>query len=278
MNEPLQAASQNKKPWWTVIGNIGAVVGIISLPLSLWLYFASVVSPGLTFRVNPAKAVVVKSGQSSRLRVTLNGKPVKTDITAAQVAVWNSGRAPIARSSVLEGLVITTPPNVPILEASIRKSTRGISNVRLDTTQISKGRLRVGWQILEKNDGAVIQIVYAGSPNANINARAAIIGQSSIYQSSYSEVPDDLSGKVPAQVAVGIIGLFVLGFMVGGRRSIQKQMEELGEKPDPSVRVIAVIETIFIVCCVFLIIFGVIRILPGAEILFPQTARPPFDI
>jgi hypothetical protein len=277
MNDPVQVAPQKTKPWWTVVGNIASVLGIIGLPLSIWLYFASVVSPGLTFRVNSDRAVVVKSGQSSRLRVTLNGKPVATDITAAQVEVWNSGRAPISRSDILERLVISTPPNVPILEASLRKSTRQVSKIRLDTSQIAKGKVGVGWQIMEKGDGAIIQIVYAGSPNTNITARASVIGQKGIYRST-SETKRSLrvSGIfISILVSTVFAGCY---FVYSLHRDFVEQQKARGIKMTAFDRIIPSMLLFCVVGAAIIMIFLVFLFLPGSEILFPQTTRSPFDI
>lgn len=86
---------------------------------------------------------------------------------------------------MLRPLVIQTENSVPILEVKIRKMTRDVVGLRLDESQCKQGQLSVSWDILEKNDGGIVQIIYAGSPDINITAQATLEGQKNIIDYSY---------------------------------------------------------------------------------------------
>jgi hypothetical protein len=138
----------------------------------------------LTFSVNPARTVVVNTKQSSRLSVAFDGEPVRTDLTAVQVAFWNDGNESIRKSNNLKPLVIATENGVPILEATVLKVSRDVSQITLDLSSIRDGRITVNWDILEQNDGAVIQIIYAGSPTVVISAQAVVETQGEVNSST----------------------------------------------------------------------------------------------
>ena len=120
---------------------------------------------------------MVKSGTASSLSANFNGKAITTDITATQIAIWNAGRMPIKRADVLKPVIITLPVAVPILEASLRKVSRDVTNVTLDETAPARNQVGVQFDILERNDGCVIQLIYAGLPDAPITVSGVIIGQ-----------------------------------------------------------------------------------------------------
>jgi hypothetical protein len=128
---------------------------------------------------------VVKSGTAAPISVNFNGKAVTTDITAAQIAIWNAGRMPIKRADVLQRVLITLPAAVPILEASIRKVSRNVTNITLDETVPARDQVCVQFDILEQNDGCTIQLIYGGSPDVPITVSSVIIGQHAPKESRY---------------------------------------------------------------------------------------------
>lgn len=61
----------------------------------------------------------------------------------------------------------------------------------LDLSRLSSGEVGVSWDILEKNDGGVLQLVYAGlricgTEDVGIDAGAVIEGQPAIVRPDYS--------------------------------------------------------------------------------------------
>jgi len=165
-------------PW---IGGIGTVVGIVSL----FLYFSGKQSRHLEFNLNPAKAIVVKAGQASKLAVSYGGSPINSDITAAQIALWNQGNLSIKPDNILQPIAIVVD-GAQILEATIRKNSRSVTALKLDSSEVQKGRLGVSWQILEHGDGALIQVIYTGTPEANVRVEGVIEGQGIIGIKSFN--------------------------------------------------------------------------------------------
>lgn len=186
-----------------VLGVITSVATLISVPLSIYFFVASIRTRDLSFYVNPTKTTIVKSGQSSDLHVLYKGQSLSTDVTALQVAIWNAGKDSIRSEHVLSALVISTSPKVPILEARIRHVSRPVTEVRLDSGRLSEGLVLVSWKILEQHDGVIIQLIVAGSEKTSAKIGGVIEGQQSI------SVSDETTSKVEKTVwiVIGVCGM-----------------------------------------------------------------------
>lgn len=202
-----------------VVGVIGSIASIISLFLAVYFYLKAKQVRELVYQVNPAKAVVLRAGQASKLKVTFEDVVIAEDITAAQIALWNQGNQSVKPENILKPIVIYTEDNRPILEASIRKTSRDFIELALDETDIQQGRLAISWKILEQHDGGVIQLIYLGDTKTEINVDGVVEGQKKIKQqyrerfrtSHKPDLFDRLStGAVGRLIAVSILAFGVL--------------------------------------------------------------------
>jgi hypothetical protein len=160
-----------------LVGVIGAVASIIAIPLAIYLYRRGNKRRGLAYKVHPVRTQIVKAGTASRLSVVHDDREIKTDITAVHLAIWNEGRESIRQGDMLRPLIIQTEDHVAILEASIRMATRDVIGLRLDESACMLGQLGVSWDILENDDGGIVQIIYAGSPELQITMYGIPEGQ-----------------------------------------------------------------------------------------------------
>jgi hypothetical protein len=108
---------------WIWLNRIGSVIGILGLAFAIYTYVNCLPERQLTFYADPASALIVKSGQISKLMVTYEGKPISTDVIAAQIVLWNAGKLPIKPEHIRDPIVVRTDPPRPILEPTIRTST-----------------------------------------------------------------------------------------------------------------------------------------------------------
>jgi hypothetical protein len=168
------------------VGVIGAIASLISIPLAIYFYGAARQQPELTYYLHPVKATIVRTGEASRLTTSFDGKPIPTDITAAQIAIWNEGSKAIRKEQILKPIVIYTQNGAPILEATLRRSSREVINLSLVTDGFQQGRVGVQWNILEHNDGGIIQLIYAGDPTVQIAADGIVEGQQSIKRLEFA--------------------------------------------------------------------------------------------
>jgi len=207
-------------PW--VIG-IGWILGVLGFVFGVYVYYDSKSERNLIYFVNPARATVVRSDKSSNLVVSYKNEVVRTDITAVQVALWNKGKMSIKKNDVLQPIVLYTGNGAPILEATIRASQREISRLTLDPAESSKGRLKIDWDILEQNDGSVIQIIYAADKDTELKIEGIIEGQKNINQFTKSDSVILLSGFLVFAFAFLVISftpeIILPSSITGGRWS-----------------------------------------------------------
>ncbi len=52
---------------------------------------------------------------------------------------------------------------------------------------LASGEVEIRWNILEQNDGGVLQIVYAGNESTDIQAQAVLEGQPEVVRLNYTE-------------------------------------------------------------------------------------------
>jgi hypothetical protein len=111
------------------------VITIVGVVLAIYFYRASIIRPDLTYYVNPVRASVVKAGVFSRLSVFLDKTKLDSDVSAAQIALWNRGKQPIKRTQILKPVMLSVEGPAPILEASVRKVSRDI--IKLDLGSVA---------------------------------------------------------------------------------------------------------------------------------------------
>lgn len=180
-----------------MVGSFG--ITLVALVVMVVLFFVSQSEGNLVYAINPVRTRIVTLGQTSGLEVRLRGIDLgPVDITATQIAIWNAGDASIRRYNILRTVEIYTDPSVRILEASIVSSSRDldITDIALEESPDlwNKGVIPLSWNILERNDGASIQIMYLGTPDVEINVRGLIESSGEI-----EEVGQDIKIKSAAE-------------------------------------------------------------------------------
>jgi hypothetical protein len=89
-----------------LVGIAGTIASVISIPLAFYFYRASQHEPRLTYYVHPVRAPLVQTGKMSDFSVVFKGSLLPGDVTAAQIAIWNSGSAPIKSEDILSPVLI----------------------------------------------------------------------------------------------------------------------------------------------------------------------------
>ena len=194
-------------PW---VGGIGTVVGIISVLLTLYLYFASKQSRNLVVNLSPVDVLIVKvkDGQASKVAVSYDGTLVTSDVTAVEIELWNGGNVPIKKENVLEPINIIFDGAV-ILEANVRGVSRKVIQLTIDDSGRQAGKVGLNWTIMEHDDGAVLQVIYAGKPSVLPRIEGTIEGQHKVTLTK-----GFLNGKWNGEATMSCI--FGLGFFLVG--------------------------------------------------------------
>lgn len=160
-------------PW---VGGIGTLASVAGLLLAIYFYLEAKEFRRLGIFVDPAKAAIVKAGQTSRLATSYDGEQVLDDITAAQVTIWNYGKLSIRSENVLDHISLVVD-KARVLEVAVRNVTRDVTGFVVRVNPKDAHRIDISWNILESGDGAVIQVIYAGNAAAEIMPRGIIEGQ-----------------------------------------------------------------------------------------------------
>jgi hypothetical protein len=169
-----------------LVGSLGSISGIIGVALAIYFYVASKREPHLTYYVHPIRAPLVQTGKMSDFSVLFRGALLPGDVTAAQIAIWNAGSAPIKGEDILSPILIQTEDKAPILEVSVRKISRPVTGIGVDNETMKSGRVVVHWRILEQDDGCVLQVIYLGSPSVKLSLSGDIVGQKHLEERKYS--------------------------------------------------------------------------------------------
>ena len=126
LNTQETALQQNGKfDTSMVVGIGGIVVSLIGVALAIYFYIQTKEEPGLCYYINPIKTAIVKIGQSSKFTTYFDNKTITTDVTAAQVHIWNAGKKAIKQDLILKPIVLVSGKR-KILEATILKKTREV--------------------------------------------------------------------------------------------------------------------------------------------------------
>ncbi len=116
------------------------------------------------------------------MRVLHRNKEIQSDISAVQISIWNNGKEAIWQDNVIEDIQIKTDPPVQILEVKTRKINRQAINFSYSGDYLIEGYLPLNWKVLEKDDGALLELIYAGPPDIEISVEGDIEGQDGVQK------------------------------------------------------------------------------------------------
>ena len=171
------------------IGLVGIILAVVGLLFGVYQWSDSKIYPHLAFYVSPSRTIIVQTGTASDLAVTFRGRTIEGNLSAVQMSVWNGGKGVIRTSDILEPIYVSTGDGSPILEAKIVKEAREVSKIKLDETNAGEGRISLSWNILEQDDGAVIQLIYAGDRGTPIALNGTVQGQKTITRTTTQGKP-----------------------------------------------------------------------------------------
>jgi len=218
-HEPLGVLRFFSNP---AVGIAGSLASIISLVLAVFFYFQSQHYRELTFTMLSPPTTIVQAGQASSLRVEFRGREIKSDVVAVQMLLWNRGRSSIRPEHVLTPVEITVASPASILEAKIVKQSREIVGASLsqDRSLLEKGRLPFSFKILERDDGAIVQVIFEGPREAKLNVTGTVEGQTAPYEFGFDFGPRKTTGSKAiwlALIVAGASAVTVFGYVAISR-------------------------------------------------------------
>lgn len=195
----------------------GYVEGVVSSALvaAAGLFLTPTHQPAVSVKISDSRSVVVAAKDVGGLRVLHGDREIQGPVIAVQLAIWNAGTGAARADAVLEQIQLVTNPPTPILAASIQKVTRPVTELSLETGALASGVVPLRFKILEQGDGAVVQLVYSGSPDVEVSARGILVGQREI-KAILPDKPGEASiwARMGRVLVTGLFGLFLIGSVV----------------------------------------------------------------
>ena len=176
----------SRKPWVGLIGTIGMLASTLGLIITLVKTSAD---RRLTYAVNPVRTTIAAPKRTTGLKVIYNDTVIVQEVTACQVAIWNSGKKPIWNREVLDSLHqvrIVVDPSVRILQALPQVKSRPQIGFEVDDSHRSEGYVACSWGILERYDGDSVELIYEGPRETSVEVIGTIVGQGSPYKMEMS--------------------------------------------------------------------------------------------
>lgn len=158
-----------------------AVWGIVaSAVVSAFFWWLSEKSKDLAFAVSPTRADIVRSGLASDLTVLYKGSEISGNLSVIQLGVWNKGRDPIRQpDDILRAITIKPAPGMKVLEAKVVSATREELKFSIAPAE-ANGDMVLNWRILQKGDGALVQLLVVNAPDEPITVSGTIVGQGAL--------------------------------------------------------------------------------------------------
>lgn len=215
--EIVTPGGSDKTSWFTGPGGakVGFFVGLFGLVFSVYSYRQTQLAPELTVAQQPVQTVIARSGEVSRLTVQYDGRELKADVNATQVAIWNAGNKAILAADILDSVLLSLDAPVEILEVSIRNVSRPVVSPSVKVIGVAKRFVHFGFKVLEPDDGAVVQITYAGTQGARIHVAGSVVGQKSIRIQSVASPQQNIStaSSRSSRLATRILSVLGVGIL-----------------------------------------------------------------
>ena len=145
---------------------------------SLFTWWESERTRNLSFRLSTDRAEILKSGVSSDITAFYKGAAINGDLIAYRFFVWNAGREPIRwADDVLKEIIVRPADGMKLLEAKVIRATREEIGFSVANRTADSNDLVLKWKILERGDGALIQVLATNATSPPFHITGTVVGQ-----------------------------------------------------------------------------------------------------
>ncbi len=208
-------------------GPIGFLVTLAALIFSVIVYRRSRRFREPIYYVYPARTEIVSQEKTSWMPLQisyLNGSPLEKDVTAVNFAFWNKGRREIRPEDILEPIKVKIyGEGCKILALRVINMSRDVVNFDFGTSANDPdSEALITFRILEREDGALCQILYEGDPEAEVKVEGTVVG------GKVSEAMMSTDKKRTRQVALSMGLLLTIGILTALGKSIARLITDEG--------------------------------------------------
>ena len=211
-------------PWWGFVGFIMAILGFASA-IIIYIKVKNVKSP--CYAVQSRNIVRDLVSKIDSLEMLYSGKPIE-NLTVTKIAFWNAGRDTINSQDIAstDPLTVHVKKGCKILDTKVLY-TKKLVNLFSITTADDQSNITLNFEYLDKDEGAVIQILHTGKSSEDIEIRGTIKGAGKLAQKHVPRLRGDipLFPSLPNKMRRLIFALiyflfpipvFVLMYLYGG--------------------------------------------------------------
>jgi len=170
------------------------------------------------------------AGKYDLLQVLYDGRQVQ-NLAVSRVILWNAGRETIQDSDVPKAAPMLIQPvgNCSILDVRIVAQNNPASNFRISKNR--NGSASFQFEYMDKNQGAVIQVVHTGTSSRELDVTGTVKGAGNLIRKDLTIQPARLARRQGivgvgviliglAEVAITLAFPGVEGFLMGDREYI----------------------------------------------------------
>ena len=160
-------------PWWGFVGFIMAILGFASA-IIIYIKVKNVKSP--CYAVQSRNIVRDFVSKIDTLEMLYSGKPIE-NLTATKIAFWNAGRDTINSQDIAstDPLTVHVKKGCKILDTKVLYMKNLVNRFSI-TTADDLSNITLNFEYLDKEEGAIIQILHTGKSSEDIEIRGTIKG------------------------------------------------------------------------------------------------------
>ena len=211
--------TESTQHWYThpAVNIVSLTLAAGGVLLAIFFYLQSRSYREPYFYLEPERTVLVNRELAIGEKLTVSYAGFANpngDITAFQCYFWNAGTSPIHAQDVLQPIQVVLQPGTHVLDAGVlRQSRSDIVQFRVSPDLAPDGKptntASLSFKIVEKGDGAALQIVYAGGPKAAVHFTGTMEG-ATIRQMEKAFMDSPSTGTLTRR----IFGYSVSGIMI----------------------------------------------------------------
>jgi hypothetical protein len=180
-------------------------VAIVSVAITVIIYLKSRREKIPCYNINSYNVITDFVNMFDSLEILYSGQAVK-NLTVSKIVFWNAGRETIDMADIVEAdpIMILVNKGHKILDEKIIAMNNETNNFSL-TKSDDYSKVNIKFDYIDKNDGAVIQIIHTGKSNKNIEIRGRVKGVGKIKPTKVNFISNKLD----------LLAVFILGLLAG---------------------------------------------------------------
>lgn len=160
-------------PWW---GFVGCIIALFTTVLAIILYFKSKKVKLPRYAIRSTNIVRDLSSKFGSLEMRYSGKSIE-NFTATKILFWNAGSDTIDNRDIASSDPITVhvKEDYKILDSKILHEKNKANNFSI-TTYSDQSYILLEFDYIDKDEGAVIQLIHTGRSGKDIEVQGTVKG------------------------------------------------------------------------------------------------------